>query len=303
MNTNYEYLIKILNKLKIKGTYHQMILNIFSNNSYFYENFFSKKNNLMNGGGEIELKKEIFTYQDYEFIIRTFRDSENNRISIKISSKIYTDCLLMFIDPKINYVQINNLSNFPDCARNKIMPYNGGGKILLNVAINFLRTNYNIYKRNRIVLADNSQIYCFDKNNKSIMLSLAPLTTLKYGHTWYGLCGFRPYDDREKKPYNDGLRRYKENYEKMQVLKLKDNVFIIKLILDIETKFKYGIINKEIITNIIDGNREILVKDFIQKILKIDKFCIIFQKIYIDIMIELKLHNFTGNLFYVDFKI
>jgi hypothetical protein len=296
MNTNYEYLIKILNKLKIKHKYHQMLLNIFANNSYFYENFFY-------GGGEIEIGKEIFTYQDYQFIIRTLKDTNTNRISIKISSKTYTDCLLIFIDPNIDYVQINNISNFPDCARNKIMPYNGGGRILLNVAINFLRTNYNIYKRNRIVLADNSQIYCFDNNNKSVTISLAPLTTLKYGHTWYGMCGFTPYDDKEKKPYDDGLRRYKENYKKMQTLKLKDNMIIIKMILDIESKFNYGIINKEIIKNIINNNKEILVKDFIQKILKINKFCIIFQKIYIDILRELKLHNFTGNLFYVDFKI
>jgi hypothetical protein len=45
------------------------------------------------------------------------------------------------------------------------MPYKGGGKILLNIALNFLRLNYQTYKKNRIVLADNTHIQCIDKNN------------------------------------------------------------------------------------------------------------------------------------------
>jgi hypothetical protein len=217
----------------------------------------------------------------------------------------------MFIDKDTNYVQIENLSNFPDCAINKIMPYRGGGKILLNVAINFLRINYNTYKRNRIVLADNSKINCFDNNNNNnINLFLAPLTTLKKGHTWYGMFGFRPFDDQEQKPDNRGLRYYKQNYDKMQTLKLKDNMFIINMILSVEKKYNYNILNKTIIKQIINNNNDILVKDFIndilvkdfiQKILEIDKFCVIFEKIYIDILRELKLHNFRGELFYLDF--
>lgn len=303
MNTNYNYLFKILKKLKIKSKYHQNILNKFNNNFRFYEYFFNKNNNFMNGGGEIEIKKEIFKYKDYKFNIRTLKDTENNRISIKISSNIYGFCLLMFIDKDTNYVLIENISNFPDCAINKIMPYRGGGKILLNVAINFLRINYNLYKKNRIVLADNSQIRCIDKNNKNRTLFLAPLTTLKKGHTWYGMFGFRPFDDQEQKPDINGFRRYKENYEKMQRLKLIDNIKIIKMILEVEKKNNFNIINAEIINNIINKNKDILIKDFIQKILEIDKFCVIFEKIYIDILIELKLYNFRGELFYLDFAI
>jgi hypothetical protein len=255
----------------------------------------------MNGGGEIEIKKEILKYNEYQFNIRTLKDTDNNRISIKISSKTYGFCLLMFIDPNTNYVQIENLSNFPDCAINKMMPYRGGGQILLNVAINFLKLNHNIYKRNRIVLADKSYINCFDMNNKNRTLFLAPLTTLKKGHTWYGLFGFRPFDDLKQKPDNRGLRYYEQNYDKMQRLKVKDNMFIINMILTVEKKYNYGIINRDIIKNIIDNNNDILVKDFIQKILEIDKLCVIFEKIYIDILRELKLHNFRGELFYLDF--
>lgn len=302
MNTNYQYLFNILKKLKIKSKYHRNLLNKFSNSFRFYEHFFNKNNDCMSGGGEIEIKKEIFKYNEYQFNITTLKDTENNRISIKISSKIYGFCLLMFIDKDTNYVQIENLSNFPDCAINKIMPYKGGGKILLNVAINFLRINYNTYKRNRIVLADNSKINCFDNNNNNnINLFLAPLTTLKKGHTWYGMFGFRPFDDQEQKPDNRGLRYYKQNYDKMQTLKLKDNMFIINMILSVEKKYNYNILNKTIIKQIINNNNDILVKNFIQKILVIDKFCVIFEKIYIDILRELKLHNFRGELFYLDF--
>ena len=173
----------------------------------------------------------------------------------------------------------------------------------MNVAINFLKLNYNIYRRNRIVLADNSYINCFDKNNKNRTLFLDPLTTLKKGHTWYGLFGFRPFDDQKQKADINGFRRYKENYEKMQNLKLIDNIKIIKMILEVENKYNFNIINSEMINNIINKNKDILVKDFIQKILKIDKFCVIFEKIYIDILTELKLHNFRSELFYLDFDI
>jgi len=55
------------------------------------------------------------------------------------------------------------------------------------------------------------------------------------------------------------------------------------------------------IKKIINKNNDILIKDFIQKILEIDKFCVIFEKIYIKILIELKLYNFTWNSFYLDF--
>jgi len=299
MNTNYHYLFKILKKLKIKSEYHFKLLNLFNNNFHFYENFF-KKNNLMNGGGEIEIKKEILNYKEYKFNVRTLKDTENDRISIKISSNNYGFCLLMFIDTETNYILIENISNFPDCAINKRMPYRGGGKILLYVVITFIKQNYNIYKRNRIVLADNSYINCFDKNNKNRTLFLAPLTTLKKGHTWYGMYGFRPFDDNEQKPNRDKIRRYKDNYDKMQKLKLIDNIKIIRMIMEVENKYHFNIINADMINNIIRKNKDILVKDFIQKILEIDKFCVIFEKIYIDILIELKLYNFRGELFYLD---
>jgi hypothetical protein len=87
----------------------------------------------------------------------------------------------------------------------------------------------------------------------------------------------------------------------MQTLKLKDNMFIINMILSVEKKYNYNILNKTIIKQIINNNNDILVKDFIQKILEIDKLCVIFEKIYIDILRELKLHNFRGELFYLDF--
>jgi hypothetical protein len=57
MNTNYQYLFNILNKLKIKSKYHRNLLNKFSNSFRFYEHFFNKNNDFMSGGGEIEIKK------------------------------------------------------------------------------------------------------------------------------------------------------------------------------------------------------------------------------------------------------
>lgn len=302
MNCNHFYLYKILKKLKIKSKYHQELLNKFSNSYHFYERFFGKNYSKFSGGGEeIEIKKEIFIYKDYQFRIRTLRDTEDGRIIIKINSKDFGFCLIMFIDKDINYVQLENLSNFPDCAENKIMPYHGGGKILLIVAINYLKQNFDKYKRNRIVLADNSRIHCFDNHNVSRDIFLAPLTTLKKGHTWYGLFGFRPFSSADNKPDNLGLELYNKNKKIMDNAKLYDNIDIIKMIIDIETKFKYGIISYEKIKKIINKNKDILVKEFIQKLLEIEKICIIFQKIYLKILIELRLHNFKGDTFYLDF--
>ena len=44
MNTNYNYLFKILKKLKIKKKYHINLLNDFSRSFMFYANFFNKNN-------------------------------------------------------------------------------------------------------------------------------------------------------------------------------------------------------------------------------------------------------------------
>lgn len=62
MNTNYNYLFKILKKLKIKRKYHKNLLSDFSRNFMFYEKFFNKNNLFTGGGEEIEIKKELFSY-------------------------------------------------------------------------------------------------------------------------------------------------------------------------------------------------------------------------------------------------
>lgn len=303
MNANYYYIYRLLKKLKFKKEYFNSIINQFKYSYYFYEKIFNKKSNILTGGGEIEIKKEILKFKEYEFSVRTIRDTINNNILIKIYSKLYGICLLLVIDDNVNYAQLENLSNFPDCANNKIMPYKGGGKLLLNIALNFLRLNYQTYKKNRIVLADNSHIDCIDKNRKKNKIYLSLMSTLKYGHTWYGMYGFRPYDDYHMQPDFTKLKAYKENYDMMHSLKLKNNSFIIKKILEQENKYKYGIINDDIIRQIINNDKEILIKDFFQRLFKINNFCVIFEKIYKDIARELKLYDFTHNLFYLDFKI
>jgi hypothetical protein len=74
MNTNYTYLFKILKKLKIKHKYHRSLLNNFASSFIFYEKFFNKNNLFTGGGEEIEIKKELFTSDNYQFIVRTLID-------------------------------------------------------------------------------------------------------------------------------------------------------------------------------------------------------------------------------------
>ena len=74
----------------------------------------------------------------------------------------------------------------------------------------------------------------------------------------------------------------------MQSLKLKNNSFIITKILEQENKYKFGIINDDIIRQVINNEKEILIKDFFQRLFKINNFCVIFEKIYKDIAMNLE---------------
>jgi hypothetical protein len=290
----------ILKKLKINKTIRTNILITSSYNKTFYDKFFNSIHTNLVGGDDIEIRREKIKFREYEFTLKIYLDQDGTKNILKISSKDFGECLLIFIDKDIEYAYINNISNFPDCANNKVMPYIGGGKIILNIAINYIRENKKIFSKSRIILQDNSRINCVDKNNKIINLYLAPLTTLKNGVTWYGMFGFKSFSSLTQKPDKQGMQFYKDNIKTMSKIKLYDNFFIIQLIMKVEEKYKYNIISQNVIDKIINSDKNLLVKDFIKKILKIDKFCVIFEKIYLRILLRLQLYNFTGTLFYLD---
>ena len=198
----------------------------------------------------------------------------------------------------VDYAYINNISNYKDCSCDGNLPSNGGGKILLKFVINYLIQNKNIFKFkiNKIVLQDNSYITC-----KKINIPLSDLYFLTHGDTWYGQFNFRPFYSLNNIPDKNNIKLY-ENYKNIiNQIKLKDYIKIYDLIIKVDKKLNINHIDENKLKKIILKNENMLLKDFLNKLLK-DKYpmCLIFNEIKTKIMSYLNIKSFHTNSFYLN---
>jgi len=84
---------------------------------------------------------------------------------------------------------INQISMYDNCPLVGKM-YNGGGTMLLKIAIEFIKSIKKEYNITIIQIKDNGEKFC---KNKKIKLWL--LNTLKDDISWYIKYNFEPYDD------------------------------------------------------------------------------------------------------------
>ena len=186
-----------------------------------FKNWFSNINNNQYGGG----KKRVHKYKGHEFTINIDTDEENKSLVITMVS--YDDeavnCFMLVKTRNTDYIVIQNLEYNRECAK-KGLPKKGG-EIILMFLLKYITVNKEKLGINRIVLSDNSFIFC---DNCEGSIKLAHMYTLTKGDTWYGKFGFRPYNASSNEPNIKKIEKYEENKEKMNKLKVRD-IDLIKI--------------------------------------------------------------------------
>lgn len=218
----------------------------------------SIKFKIQKGGGYKKIQ-----YKGYTFNLSVSKEDDRTHILILTPKK--DECVTVFIDSS-NAI-IHNMSYYQECAQEGLKKP-GGGSILLNFIINYLKDNKKKYKIKRILLTDYSYLTCYqcDENVK-----LARLRFVTHGQSWYMKHGFLPYDTLKQKPDTVLSKGIKLNQEIREQLKTKQ-INIINL----ARNFK-GIDTKEIK---ILMTKYTLMKDFIIRLTKeFNKYCCLIEKI------------------------
>ena len=199
------------------------------------------------------------------------------------------------IDNRIAYIR--EISYYSNCAE-PVLDNPDGGSRILKFCIQFLKENKNRFNINKIQLKDNSALFCVMSNGEKKRMQLPLLSTLTYGHTWYGRYGFRPYD-----PDNDCLD--KKNY-----IIYKKNQKIVNRTLTKNTKiFEYqkdGMIQKGIgiedskhfVDRLEKKYGNLTIMQFFQN--KKFKKCAFLIHFYEKLAMDLGIKNFYGNSFYLE---
>ena len=133
--------------------------------------------------------------------------------TIKITNKKHIECIIIFIDSSDRNAIIMNISNEKGCVQEGMI-YREGGKILVQIAIKYLKTYKDKFNINRILLTDRSYVLCsnniIDKSKQVIKhnMFLSDLYMLTHGDTWYGKFGFRPFDIVNNRELYDDVIEY-----------------------------------------------------------------------------------------------
>jgi len=225
-------------------------------------------------------------------------DSDKKTIMINVFpvSGKGQDCINVMVYTKDHEAIITNMSYYKSCAVEGLA-HPGGGTKLLRFILNFLLKSKDKYGIHKILLQDNSTLYCHNTYEK---VSLANLKMITDGKTWYMKYGFKPYDPEQRK-HSDEIDGYIERN--------------IKIFSRLETgklnipKIVKATIRGENETNIKLEDVELLIKkyplfkEFIKRlILEFDKYCCILIPIMKMLFptVNGNLLSLHGKTFYLD---
>lgn len=255
---------------------------------------------LYGGFKESEHKFEDKDGKIYTFRVGVADDTapSGNRKRIVVLSETEQECVLVFIDEDVGDAILQNVSYYRDCAQEGLRRP-GGGTILLRFIYKYLVAAKNKYNIKRIVLRDNSHIYC-EKCSRQINLADLKMTT--DGRTWYSKYGFKPYDPIGKKPKKALLKGFELN--KKILMKLKTNSLNI-------VKIAEKVKRKEKVNYSIDEIKRLMSKyEFMTPFIKrladeFPKYCCllhyILERLY-DPKYGFRLTSYYEKIFYLDLK-
>jgi hypothetical protein len=152
----------------------------------------------------------------------------------------------------------------------------------------------NVYGLKYIQLMDNSEKYCKFSHQSIQLWALKMLTT---GETWYSNYDFVPFDEKNQTIHERNMQKLKHNKKIVSETKLKDTE-ILETLKDASLKMNIRFSDKTM-----DGFKKkydnAFVKDFFTDFLKnYDKYCGIFSLAYDKIIIDLKLFNLYGMVYF-----
>lgn len=307
------------------------ILKLSDNESYIFESYIKSIEkyifNYQNGGVKpkheerkyikikthsIIEKKEVnkllyvdtITYKNVKFKFLVYQN-KNKHITIKITNKKHIECIIIFINSSDRNAIIMNISNEEGCIQEGMI-YKEGGKILVQIAIKYLKTYKDKFNINRILLTDRSYVLCtnniIDKSKQFVKrnMFLSDLYMLKHGDTWYGKYGFLPYDIVNNKPLQDDIKEYNQSKNIINSTKLKDYIKLYKLIIEADKSLNINYFRENDLKIFMKDNQNTLIKDIIKIMFKkYYPFCIIFEHIKRTIMNDLNIKSFYEKTLYI----
>jgi len=206
------------------------------------------------------------------------------------------ECLAIKIERTNNimHAHIQNVSYFNNCM---IKLDKVTGSILLDVALDLIKSLKSQYKIKGVQVLDLANISCPKRGKIMASISLARLYTLLHGVTWYGSRGFKPGNYGEYD--NNDTKAYKRNKYIIQHTKTKD----IPLY-DILHAGGKGIISTERMKSLreyIHKQGDALLCETLIHILEhYDKTCYMFHNSMDELFATLKLKSFHGMPFYLE---
>ena len=248
--------------------------------------------------GGAKKTNEIVEYKGAKFVFYYYGDEYSMQYVLHPRDDSATRCLIILVDIVGKHVVLHGVTYDETCFEDhkcKVFANEWNGSTLLKISFILIKQLKAKYELNYIVLTDNSIKYC--KAGKQIDLdSFLMLTT---GNTWYGKYGFVPYDKVHEITDKLNFRDYKNNKKIVSTILLK-NTNIKKIILRKIYKHKLNFSLNEIETTLTkheEKNRTVMncLKDLTRQY---DRTCEIFYHCYQDIMIDLKMKNLHGIMYW-----
>ena len=241
----------------------------------------------------------IFKYKGVNFTF--YKTSDKYSINLSIfqgdDDEKSMNCSVIMIDKIEKSADISGISYDPKCFSGPQVNSFGpepSGKLLLKVTLAFIEKIKNHYDIKYIKLKDNSRKSCITNGNG------VPFDTYLMfvsGNTWYGKYGFVPFDQGKKKTDKNKLKDYTKNQKIVKSTKVK-NTNIAKYIKKAIKKLKRKVSDEDV-DRLVEKNKDKSIMDFMQIMSKnYDEFCGIFYYIYKDLMYDLRIYDFHGEVYW-----
>lgn len=291
-----ENIIKQLYK-DVPKVFHRQIRNvIYEHYGQIINNFTDNRLKAQKGG---KIKKLTQTYKGYQFKIKV----EKNKYDIMLTIVTHSDnnrssnqCAIINIDRSLKLANLSNISYYGDCAR-PILPKTGGGSIILQFILGFLKENKQNFEINRIVLKDNSIKTCKDCSDN---INLSEFYMLLHGNTWYGKYGFRPFNASNSTPNKHLIKLYNKNQNIILNTKVKD-LPLMQYIEQAVTKHNLKNVNLKWFQHVLSKWKDKNLSQVLRVIMKnYDQYCCLFLHIQEKLVHKLGLTLFHNNNFYLD---
>lgn len=235
--------------------------------------------------------KGIYTYEI------NIEEIDSDRIRISIVTPNGQDCVTVLIFKSDRIAELHNMSYFDNCAMEGLSKPGGGNK-LLRFALNLLMKWKDDYGIARIILKDNSFLYCVECSEN---IKLSQLRLITHGKTWYESYGFRPYDELKRKPSSSLLKSMDTTKRILKGLKTTD-IDTIKLVSDVIKKESLEGVDIDEMKRLV--NNYPVLRDFIIRLSReMGKYCCIIMyvlKVIYNPETRLGLTDFYRKSFYLD---